>query len=679
MQIRLAMCLHNHQPVGNFDEVVEKAYQDCYLPLLEHLERHPGVRLGLHYSGCLLDWIEAKHPDHLARLRGMCVRGQVELLTSGFYEPILPVFPRQDVRRQVKAFSARLARISGGTPRGMWLTERVWEPSMPSILEGTGVEYAVVDDNHLALAGLSPGDCSRPWLTEDSGVPLRLLGSMKRLRYAIPFHSVQDVMSLLGEMAERGAPLAFYGDDGEKFGVWPGTRDLCYGRGWLEEFLSSVEGAGWIRCVTPSEACDEIPAGGPVYVPTASYPEMGEWTIPANAREEYGKVVSAVTSTGIEGAPSMFLRGGFWRNFLTRYPEANELHKRVLHSYASVAESRSADAMRHYWRSQCNCSYWHGVFGGLYLPHLREAVWIELHEAERAAHDRLGDLPVVHRGDIDSDGSEEILVITPRLSVLVRAGDGLSISELTILAPGRPPVPLGHVLTRRTEAYHSLVSDETAGSGVRTIHDALPSTEAGLASRVVADPWRRVSFRSLAMPRGDWKRQWLACSNGIMAFQCLPGTVAVESCGHAVSVSAELEALCGRATKRIVIGLSEPFIECRTSFDMDREAAGACEVCMNLLAGSEPDRSIRVGSARALPVGRPGGGRAARIEIRDLWRGAEAVITSPRVLEALHMPLESVNRSERGYERVHQGLALVMAQEPGARTELVLRLELSLS
>lgn len=679
MQLRFAMCLHNHQPVGNFDDVVEKAFQDCYLPLLEHLGRHPGVRLGLHYSGCLMDWMEAKHPEYISRLRDMCSRGQVELLTSGFYEPILPIFPRSDVKRQVKAFSAKLARISGGTPRGLWLTERVWEPSMPSILEGTGVEYAVVDDNHLALAGLSPGDCRRPWLTEDSGVPLRLLGSMKLLRYAIPFHGVRDVMSMLKEMAERGDPLAFYGDDGEKFGVWPGTRDLCYEQGWLEEFLSSLEHAEWIRCITPSEACDEIPAGGPVYVPTASYPEMGEWTLPAGARGEYGRVASAVSSAGGEGASFPFIRGGFWRNFLTRYPEANELHKRVLHSYASVVESRSADAMRHYWRSQCNCSYWHGVFGGLYLPHLREAVWIELHEAERAAHERLGDLPVVHRGDIDSDGSEEILVITPRLSALVRTGDGLSISELTALAPGRPPVPLGHVLTRRAEAYHSLVSDAPAGDGVRTIHDTLTSTEAGLASRVVTDPWRRVSFRSLALPPGDWKGRWLACSSGLHAFRCIPGTVALESDGDAVAVSARLEAPCGTASKRIVIGLAEPFIECRTSFDLESGSAGACEVCLNLLTGSEPDRSIKTGSARALPAGSRGGGRAARIEIRDGWRRAGAVITSPRMLEALHMPLESVNRSERGYERVHQGLALVMAQEPGARSELVLRMEISIS
>jgi len=36
--IRLCLVLHNHQPVGNFDGVFEKAYQDSYLPFLNVFE-----------------------------------------------------------------------------------------------------------------------------------------------------------------------------------------------------------------------------------------------------------------------------------------------------------------------------------------------------------------------------------------------------------------------------------------------------------------------------------------------------------------------------------------------------------------------------------------------------------------------------------------------------------------
>ena len=33
-------------------------------------------------------------------------------------------------------------------------------------------------------------------------------------------------------------------------------------------------------------------------------------------------------------------------------------------------------------RAQCNDAYWHGVFGGIYAPHLRTELWRELIVAE---------------------------------------------------------------------------------------------------------------------------------------------------------------------------------------------------------------------------------------------------------------------------------------------------------
>ena len=50
-RISLALAIHNHQPVGNFGWVFAEVYGQAYLPMLEALERHPGVRLSLHYSG----------------------------------------------------------------------------------------------------------------------------------------------------------------------------------------------------------------------------------------------------------------------------------------------------------------------------------------------------------------------------------------------------------------------------------------------------------------------------------------------------------------------------------------------------------------------------------------------------------------------------------------------------
>jgi hypothetical protein len=46
-RVSLCMVIHSHQPVGNFDHVIEEAYQKSYLPFLKVLSRHSHIRLSL--------------------------------------------------------------------------------------------------------------------------------------------------------------------------------------------------------------------------------------------------------------------------------------------------------------------------------------------------------------------------------------------------------------------------------------------------------------------------------------------------------------------------------------------------------------------------------------------------------------------------------------------------------
>ena len=70
-KLYLGLAIHNHQPGDNFVHVFELAYKQSYLPLIEALERHPGVRISLHYSGCLLDWLIENRPDFLERIAAL--------------------------------------------------------------------------------------------------------------------------------------------------------------------------------------------------------------------------------------------------------------------------------------------------------------------------------------------------------------------------------------------------------------------------------------------------------------------------------------------------------------------------------------------------------------------------------------------------------------------------------
>ena len=99
--IRLCLVLHNHQPVGNFDDVIEQAYEQSYRPFLDLFEAYPTLRISLHTSGPLLLWLEQRYPDYLDRLAQLVSEQRLEIVGGAFYEPnpyddSLPRSPRAD-------------------------------------------------------------------------------------------------------------------------------------------------------------------------------------------------------------------------------------------------------------------------------------------------------------------------------------------------------------------------------------------------------------------------------------------------------------------------------------------------------------------------------------------------------------------------------------------------------
>ncbi len=111
--------IHNHQPVGNFGFVIEDAYEKSYKPFIETLEKHPKVKMAIHFSGWLLDKLAQKYPDYIKKVRHLVEKGQLEIFTGGFYEPIVPVIPEEDRINQIKKLSERVKHLFGVRPRGM--------------------------------------------------------------------------------------------------------------------------------------------------------------------------------------------------------------------------------------------------------------------------------------------------------------------------------------------------------------------------------------------------------------------------------------------------------------------------------------------------------------------------------------------------------------------------------
>jgi alpha-amylase len=468
--VRLILALHNHQPVGNFDGVFEAAYRTSYLPFLDVLEGYPEIPFVLHTSGPLVEWLVEHRPEYIERVRALVAAGRVEILGGGFYEPILTMIPQRDRIGQIRDFAAYLRDVFGAAVRGMWVPERVWEQHLVSALADAGVEYTVLDDFHFQRAGLVESDLLGFYYTEDEGRLLKIFPSSERLRYLMPFQEPHATYEYLRRLAhEQPGATVVFADDGEKFGSWPDTFDHVYTHGWLRRFCDMLIGnREWIQPTTLARAVDATLPLGKIYLPDSSYREMTEWALPASRLTEYLDAVRETAGQPAAERLKPFVRaGGFWRNFKARYSESDEMYARMLGLSQRLADTRANGrsdpdyldiARQELYRAQCNCPYWHGAFGGLYLPHLRNAIYRHLIASENALDDatgRTGPRVAIEVGDFNLDARQEVRMENDHLVALVRPATGGHIYELDVR---EARTNLLATLERRPEAYHHVIA-----------------------------------------------------------------------------------------------------------------------------------------------------------------------------------------------------------------------------
>jgi 4-alpha-glucanotransferase len=692
----LALLIHAHQPCGNFDHVLEKSYDSSYLPFIEHLERHPGVHLGLHYSGPLLTWIEEHRPEYFTRLRKMVAAGQVELVGGGFYEPILISIPQEDQLEQITRLSAYLEKHFGRLPSGAWLAERVWEPQLPTSLAAAGVAYTLVDDMHFLAAGFEPEELFGPYIAEDRGKTVWLYPGQKALRYLVPFGKVEDVIAYLRDAASlHPGGVAAMGDDMEKFGVWPGTHEHCYKNGWLSDFLTALEeNSDWLKVSTPGEYLASHAPLGRADLPTASYTEMMEWVLPTRVRQRYHAVLKEFASRPEVLA---FLRGGSWRGFFRKYPESNLLHKKMLRVSARIAAvpsrhdgTKAADEILHardlLLRAQCNDAYWHGIFGGIYAPHLRTDPWRNLIRAEAIADRQIhGALAArVELLDYDADGVNELLFTSPESQLLLKPHDGGTIAAVDF----RPAAAtLVNSILRRPEEYHTRLREaagKPATASVASIHEQTRVKEPGLERFLRYDRWPRHAFRVLifdpARTHADYEALELnedpGFASGVFTVKNSTPHEAELFRSDSFVLHGKTEAAAPKLLliKQFSIGPSPNGFEiaCEITLKLkqplEKPVAVGIESIINLLAPTEPDRFFETPTGRVnLRFSGTLPGPILRME--DGWQRVRVALHAPLSEEFWVAPIETVSESEEGFERVYQGSQILALWRPPLTTQ----------
>lgn len=684
--IRFALVLHNHQPIGNFDHVFEQAYVDSYRPFLDVFEPYANLRISLHTSGPLLEWLDANHPEYLDRLARLVAEGRVEIIGGAYYEAILTMIPPADRIGQIRSFTRALETRLGATVQGMWIPERVWEQSMTRDIVDAGIRYTLVDDFHFKNAGLDPDSLYGYYITEDDGRVLSVFPGSEPLRYLIPFRDPEETISYLGRVSDKhpGAVLVF-GDDGEKFGTWPDTKKHVYDNGWLRRFFDLLSAnEGWIRTATLAESVHEMAPLGKVYLPEGSYREMTEWALPTPRILEFDHLKHELEHEKCWDSVAPFVRGGFWRNFKVKYPDSDDMYSRMMTVSRRLEEATrgaidgpAADralleqARTELYRGQCNCSYWHGAFGGIYLPHLRNAVYRHLILADNLL-DRLagrtGAWVEATADDYNLDGRSEVRLAGDKLLALLAPAVGGRMYELDVRAICHNALA---TLWRRPEAYHEKVLAGPAGANgqVVSIHDRVVFKQENLDERLQYDNYSRKSLidhfldhdatldaaaAGVAHELGDFVsglyEAKIRRQTGRVQVQ-LRRQGNVE--GHPVTITKAVGLVAGSSILEIEYALE--------NLPTDRQLHFGVELNFSGMPSGADDRYFydhqraRLGQlGQKLDLrGIPGLG------LIDEWLGLDVGLSANRPTDIWTFPLESVSQSEGGFEAVHQSVVVM--------------------
>ncbi len=697
--IRFILALHNHQPIGNFGHVFEQAYQDSYLPFLDVFEAYPKIKLTLHTSGSLAEWLFEEHPEYLERVGKLVRQGRIEVVGGPFFEPILAMLPSRDRVGQIEMYSDWLKRKVGADIAGLWIPERVWEQSYVRDLVDAGMRYTILDDTHFRNAGIRESELTRHYLTEDDGRTINVFPGSEKLRYLIPFGKIEETIQYLAEISETDSQaVVVHGDDGEKFGSWPETFKHVYEDQWLHRFFDALsENADWIQTTTPSEAIASVSPLGKIYIPDGSYREMTEWVMQPERQQELETLRLDMEHDVRWPKIKQFLRGGFWRNFKVRYPESDEMYCRMMSVSARLQKSidegwSGADidlAKESLYRSQCNCGYWHGAFGGIYLPHLRNAVYHELIKSDNLldiATERHGTWVESQSADFNFDGKNEVRLTNDKLHLLVAPHLGGTLYEMDVKSIAHN---LLATFSRRPEAYHQKVINRQGAS--QNALDRIVFKQEGLDRRVQYDWYPRKSLVDLFY---DYDTDIDAVRQGRVG-------------QHGTFVQSEYDAVIRKKQGRMQILLSREATAYGRPIRIDKavtlsEGSNVVEIAYRLenlpkdyrfhfavemnfagMPGGAEDRYFH--GSNGLRFGHLGscldltGGD--ELGLYDDWLGLDVNLRTNRPTDFYAFPIETVSQSEGGFELVHQSVAVqphwrFVADETGVWTvEMSLELD----
>jgi alpha-amylase len=314
-------------------------------------------------------------------------------------------------------------------------------------------------------------------------------------------------------------------------------------------------------------------------------------------------------------------------------------------------QQKATKAFDHLWAGQCNCPYWHGVFGGLYLSHLRDAIYENLIRAESFVDEISGKhFPYFELTDIDVDGYQEAIVETKPYNAYLSLNHGGML-------------------------YAVVIGTESGSNKTASIHDQVLAKEPDLLSHLHYDFYNRKSYIDHFLGEGTTLDSFASSQYGEDGdFVNQPYELIKRTTGKD-KITLTLQRLGSiwyqGKQERIMLTKKMSFSNNEGKIITDYTLSNDTGKSIDLWFGIEFNFGLQAGHAEdRFYYSRSGALKekyldsraimenASFIGLKDLWRRLDIQIEMDRDSAIWRFPIETISLSEAGFEKIYQSSVL---------------------
>jgi hypothetical protein len=391
--VTIILGIHYHLPNGADNSAFERLYSDKIRPALSTLYKFPKIPAVLHFSGSLWYWIERNHSEIFMLTADMVRRKQLELLTGGFYEPVMPLISYKDRLGHIEMLTTYLRKHFGKRTQGCLLPRLAWDSSMPSVLTLCNIAYTFLDETYFFDAGIKESGLYEPYISEDKG----------------KFVTIFPVPTRFNAMLEQNMP------------------------GTLDSFLLDAEKNGTERIVSVFPPCFNN-RNRELITETSAYSFLSDLSGYEN------KIDFSLPSKLIKNLSlrrKIYFSQKAVKKCLIEYPEKNYLYAKMTFVRALVDQLRGdkiskRSAYEELWKAQNHDLFCGEPQSGINQAAIRNAAYHALLDAEKITREYKTFLSSLMAFDFNFDGVNEYLFQSEDINCFI-SETGANIFELDYL------------------------------------------------------------------------------------------------------------------------------------------------------------------------------------------------------------------------------------------------------